>query len=258
MLRIVWLLILCMVLWAVAGAVGAANPPKPDLRCTALSVEKVETKEVPLRVRVHLEVHNKGVGSNPHYAARLVYRKGSSGPWTTVKEFPLPPGPSGGGAIWNPVVDLQEGGTYTFKVEVDFANQVSESNEGNNSKSITKTFQGGTPDLVVENVVAGITRTAANGAISTRVTWDVRNIGDGKADGLFVTVLKVSKDGGPFVELARKSKSNLNAGAKVQFTQNHNFTSVKKLKFRIETDATRTIHEHSESNNDADSQVVQH
>lgn len=244
---------------ALATAATASTPPrpKPDLRCPELTAEKVETIEVPLRVRVFLKVRNFGPGNSEAFVSRLSYRKGSSGTWNAVRDFQCPFSPPNGGAQWHEIVDLGEGGTYTFKVEVDPSHAITEVSEGNNIKTVTKTFSAGTPDLTVTNVDAQITRTAANGAVYAKVTWDVNNTGDGKAAGSFVTVIKVSKNGGSFVELARSTRSNLLARAATHFTDNHSFTGVSKLKFRIETDATHVIHERSESNNSADSGVLQ-
>ena len=236
-----------------AGRGLATNPPRPDLRCAQLTAERVQTTEVPLRVRVFLKVLNFGPGNSESFSARLSYRKGPSGPWVTVRDYALPFSPPNGGAEWHTLVDLSEGGSYTFKVEVDPEHRVTESNEGNNTKTVTKTFQGGTADLTVADVSAQITRTTSSGTVYTKVTWDVKNIGDGKATGSFVTVIRVSKNNGSFAELARYTRSNLQPGASTAFTDNHSFTGVTRLKFRIETDATGAIVERSNSNNSADS-----
>jgi hypothetical protein len=106
-------------------------------------------------------------------------------------------------------------------------------------------------------VDARITRTTSTGTVYTNVTWDVQNIGDGKAQPTFVTVIKVSKNGGSFAELARYSRSNLAASASYHYVDNHSFTNVTRLKFRIQTDATNTVYERSNSNNSADSQLLQ-
>lgn len=257
MRRTVSVVMLAAAALGLASVVLATNPAKPDLRCAELTAERVQTMEVPLRVRVHLKVLNFGPGNSESFTARLSYRKGPSGPWVTVHEYPLPFSPPGGGAEWNPMIDLSEGGTYTFKVEVDPEHQIAESNEGNNTKTVTKTFAGGTPDLTVVNVDAQMTRTTSSGTVYTKVTWGVKNIGDGKAAGSFVTVIKVSKNNGPFVELARYTRSNLQAGASTAFTDSHSFTAVTRLKFRIDTDATSAIAERSNSNNSADSGVLQ-
>ncbi len=243
--------------WCAAAAPAATNKPKPDLRCYELSAEKVETQAVPLRVRVHFAVKNFGPGSSESYTARLSYRKNPSGPWTVYKDYPLPFSPPNNGAIWNPMIDLAEGGSYTFKCEVDVDQKIVETSESNNSRQVTKTFAAGTPDLVVANLEAQITRVASNGTVYTKVSWDVQNIGDGKAAGSFVTVLKVAKNNGPFAELGRYTRSNLQPGASFHFTVNHNFTGVNKLRFRVETDATHVLTERSNGNNSADSPPLQ-
>jgi hypothetical protein len=235
---------------------ASPTPPKPDLRCAILTVEKLPTQAVFLRVKVHLEVKNFGAGNSESFVSRLSYKKGS-GAWTVHQEFPSPFTPPGGGAIWNPQIDLPESGTYTFKVEVDANHKVAESSEGNNTKTVSKVLAGGTPDLTPTNLDAVITRVTSNGAVYTKVEWDVENIGDGKAAGSFVTVIKVSKNNGSFVELARFSRSNLQAGGTFHFVKTSSFTSVTRLKFRIETDATNAIGERSNSNNSADSVVLQ-
>jgi subtilase family serine protease len=235
----------------------ATTPPKPDLRCSELSVEKVQTMEVPLRVRVHLAVKNFGPGNSESYVARLSYRKGASGAWTAVRDYPLPFSPPNGGAEWNPTVDLPEGGSYTFKVEVDVNGEIAESSEGNNVKTVTKTFSSGTPDLTVANLDARITHTTSSGTVTAKVSWDVTNTGDGKAAGSFVTVLKVAKNNAAFVELSRYSRSNLEAGASFHYTATPSFTSVTRLKFRIEADAGHVIAERSNANNTAESGVLQ-
>ena len=233
----------------------ATTTPKPDLRCYELTAQKLETTTVPLRVRIHLAIKNFGPGNAEASLSRLSWRKGSSGAWTTVRDYQLPFSPKNGGAIWNTDVDLSAGGTYTFKVEVDVNHEVAEASEGNNTKTVTRTFSAGTPDLTVTNVDAQITRTTS-GTVTTNVTWDVENAGDGKAAGSFVTVIKVAKNGGSFAELARTTRSNLQAGAAFHYTNTHTFTGVTSLKFRIVTDATSTITERSNANNSADSGVL--
>ncbi len=237
-------------------ATSTPPPPKPDLRCAELTADRLTTTEVPLRVKVHLKVKNFGPGNSNEFVSRLSYRKGS-GSWITVHDYASGFTPVNHGAEWNPHIDLTEGGTYTFKVEVDVNKVITEVSEGNNTKTLTKTFPAGTPDLTVTDVDAQITRVASNGTVYTKVMWKVTNIGDGKATGSFVTVLKVSKNSGPFVELSRYTRSNLLAGASSSFTSTPSFTNVNKLKFRIETDATNVVQERSNSNNTADSGVLQ-
>jgi hypothetical protein len=251
------LLVLAGVVLLVAAQAPATTPPKPDLRCSELTADKVETMEVPLRVRVFFVVKNFGTGNFAAYTCRLSYRKGASGAWQAVQDYTVPFSPPNNGAQWHKLIDLAEGGTYTFKVEVDVNHVITESNEGNNTKTVTKTFSSGTPDLTVTNVDAQITHTTSSGTVYTKVTWDVENIGDGKASGSFVTVIKVSKNNGTFVELARYTRSNLQAGSAYHFTDNHSFTGVNKLKFRIQTDATGAITERSNANNTADSGTLQ-
>lgn len=241
----------------VAGVGATPAAPKPDLRCAELSVEKVPTMEVPLRVRVHLWVKNFGPGSSESYVAHLSHRKGSSGAWSLDHEYPLPFSPPNGGAVWNPTIDLPEGGTYTFKVEVDVTKKVTETNEGNNIRTVTKTFAAGTPDLTVTDLVARVTRKTVSGTVHVQVDWDVANIGDGKAAGSFVTVLKVAKNGSPFVELARFTRSNLQPKAKLHISKTQSFTEVTRLKFRVETDATHVLTERSNANNSVDSDLLQ-
>ena len=241
----------------VATAATSTTPaPKPDLRCAELTAERLTTMDVPLRVKVHFKVKNFGPGNSDGFVSRLSYRKGS-GSWITVNDYSTGFTPLNHGAEWNPHLDFTEGGTYTFKVEVDVNHAITEVSEGNNTKTLTKTFVAGTPDLTVTDVDAQVTRVASNGTIYTKVMWKVKNIGDGKAGGSFVTVLKVSKNNGPFVELSRYTRSNLQAGASTSFTSTPNFTNVNKLKFRIQTDATNVVQERSNSNNEADSGVLQ-
>lgn len=256
-MRHAWVTPLAGALLVIAAGAPATTPLKPDLRCAELTADKVETMEVPLRVRVFFWVKNFGPGNSEAYTCRLSYRKGSSGAWQTVQDYTVPFSPPNNGAQWHRLIDLSEGGTYTFKVEVDVNHVIAETSEGNNTRTVTKTFSAGTPDLTVTNVDAQITHTTSSGTVYTKVTWDVANIGDGKAAGSFVTVIKVSKNNGTFVELARYTRSNLQAGSSYHFTDNHSFTGVTKLKFRIQTDATGAITERSNSNNTADSGTLQ-
>lgn len=237
-------------------AISTPPPPKPDLRCAELTADRLSTMEVPLRVKVHLKVKNFGPGNSDGFVSRLSYRKGS-GSWIVYKDYPTGFTPLNHGAEWNPHIDLAEGGSYTFKVEVDINKVITEVSEGNNTKTLSKTFVAGTPDLTVTDVDAQITRVASNGTVYTKVMWKVTNSGDGKAAGSFVTVLKVSKNSGSFVELSRYTRSNLLAGASSSFTSTPNFTNVNKLKFRIETDATNVVQERSNANNTADSGMLQ-
>ena len=228
----------------------------PDLVCTDLSLEKVETMQVPLRLEIHVAVKNSGPGDSQGFTTRLSYRKDDSVSWTTVRELSSPFTPAGSDTVWDQTVDLEEGGTYTFKVEVDPQGEISETNEDNNVATVTEDFVVGTPDLTVTNVRASATPGQRRGAVLATLEWDVQNIGNGPAVPNFVTVVQVSRNGGAFVELARYSRSDLAAGASHHYTETYSFANATWLRFRILTDVTNTVSERSNANNSADSHLL--
>ncbi len=233
----------------------AGAQAKPDLRVAGLSVEQIHVSGVPLRVKVTLEIKNFGATTPGGFTTRLSYRTKSTAPYTLLYDFHSGVRQLNGGDRWDRTFDFQEGGTYYFKAEVDADKQIAEAAEGNNIKTLVKTFVGGTPDLTVKNVVAqfkSVTPTAAR----ARVDWDVENVGDGKATGSFVTALKVSKNGSSFAELARYTRAGLAQGQSVHYYKEVSYSDVRSLRFMIVVDATNTLHESHEGNNTAYSETI--
>ena len=243
------------VAYVLPAMVWASPQAKPDLRVTGLSVEQIHVNNVPLRVKVELEVKNFGATTPGGFRTRLSYRTKSTVPYTPLYDFQSGVRQLNGGDRWTRTFDFQEGGTYYFKAEVDADKQIAETAEGNNLKTLVKSFVGGTPDLTVKNVVAqfkGVTPTAAR----ARVDWDVENVGDGKATGSFVTALKVSKNGSSFAELARFTKAGLGQGQSVHYYREVSYSDAHSLRFMIVVDATNTLHESHEGNNTAYSETI--
>jgi len=167
---------------------------------------------------------NFGATTSGGFKTRLSYRTKSTAPYTPLYDFQSAVRQLNGGDRWTRTFDFQEGGTYTFKAEVDADKQIAETAEGNNTRTLAKSFVGGTPDLTVKNVVAQFKSVTASAA-RARVDWDVENAGDGKATGSFVIALKVSKNGGGFAELARFTKAGL--------AQGQAFTTIKRSVTRM-------------------------
>jgi hypothetical protein len=84
----------------------------------------------------------------------------------------------------------------------------------------------------------------------------VENIGDGEAQGSFVTVLKVSKDGSGFAELARFTRTSLDKGKLSLFFKDVKYASVRSVRFMIVADATNVIHERNQTNNTVYSETI--
>ena len=228
---------------------------KPDLRVTVLTVEQIHVTTVPLRVRVNLQFKNFGGTTSGGFITRLSYRTKSTDPYTPLYDFHSNTNAANGGEAWSRSFDFQQGGTYYFKAEVDADKQIAETSEGNNTKVMMKSFMGGTPDITVKNVAAQFTNVTPSAA-HARVDWDVENVGDGKAVGTFVMVLKVSKNGTGFVELGRYSRAGLAQGQSAHFFRNVSFADVHSLRFMVVADATHTLHERNESNNQAYSETI--
>ena len=235
----------------------ATTPSKPDLRIEVLEVTQVPTNAVPLRLTAKITMKNYGCGTGAtSFVTRLSYRKTSSAPYQTLWDFPSGAASQGGGATWTKTFDFDAGGIYYFKAEADVNQAVAESSEGNNIKTLSHTFNAGQPDLVVENLNAVLTSVSASGTWSTKVEFDIANTGTGKALGSFVNVVKVSKNGGGMVELARYTASNLDAGQRRHFSKTTSFTGVTSIKFQVLADDTHVISEKSEANNSEYSQVL--
>jgi subtilase family serine protease len=235
--------------------VWASTQAKPDLRVVGLTVEKIQVDNVPLRVKVTLEIKNFGATTSGGFTTRLSYRTKSTEPYTSLYDFQSGTRQVNGGDRWDRTFDFQAGGTYYFKAEVDANKQIAESAEGNNTKTLAKSFVGGTPDLTVKNVVAQF-KSVTSSAARARVDWDVENAGDGKATGSFVIALKVSKNGTNFAELARFTKAGLDKGQTYHYFKEVSYSDVRSLRFMIVVDATNTIHESHEGNNSAYSETI--
>jgi len=231
---------------------------KPDLKVTELTADQQTTMTVPLRIKFALRILNVGTGTGTTvpFKTRLYYRRTSTAVWTALCDWTSGGlGPSGS-AYLGRTLDFTEGGIYYFKAEVDADNNIVEYSEGNNTKTLTKTFAAGTPDLTPINLAAAITSTTSSGTSYVKVEWDVKNIGDGKAAGSFVTVLYVSRNGGSYAEVQRYTRYNLDKNLSLHFSRSAPYTDFNSLRFRVITDATYLIHERQEGNNTLHSNVV--
>ena len=104
----------------------------------------------------------------------------------------------------------------------------------------------------MENPTAATVQVFTNGNWKVRVEWDIKNIGDGKAQGSFTTLLKVYKDSSlSGADLQSYSRSNLEAGHSLHFSKTTIFTNVHSLRFKVTTDSSAKIHEKREDNNSA-------
>lgn len=256
--RIFWGVMVFVLFFFLTDFVSGGGSVKSDLKVTELTVTRSDTQQVPLRLKVSLRILNTGAPTGAiNFITRLSYRMKSSDPWQTLHDFSMGAVSSGGGAHWEKTFDFTQGGSYTFKAEVDADKQVIESSENNNSKTVTKTFDAGTPDLIVKNLNASTVNVASSGAWRVKVEWDVENIGDGKAKGSFVTVLKVSENSGAWNEMQRFTRSNLDKGKSFHFSTQKTFASnVHSLRFQVVTDESHAIHEKGEGNNSAISNTL--
>jgi subtilase family serine protease len=239
-----------------AGQV-AVPATKPDLKVTELTAERISTMSVPLRIDIHLHIKNVGIGSGAtQFVTRLYYRMHSNESWQTLYDWSSGALAANGGATYTRTFDFTEGGTYYFKAEVDANNNVMESSESNNTKTLTKTFSAGTPDLTVANLVASELNRPTSGSMRIKIDWDVENIGDGKASGSFVTVLYVSKNTGSYAEVQRYTRSNLEKNGSLHFSRTASYSNFNSLRFKVMTDETHKIQERQEGNNTVHSNSV--
>jgi subtilase family serine protease len=253
--KVVFGSLLCAAIVSVSTAVPAAAQAKPDLRVLELTVDQVQTTNVPLRLKATIQIKNFGATTPSDFTTRLYYKTKSSDPYTALQDFHSGVRQPNGGDRWDKTFDFQEGGTYYFKAEADADKKIPESLEGNNIKTLTRNFAAGTPDLTIANVAAKFVSVSSSSA-HARVDWDVENTGDGKAAGLFVTVVKVSKNGAGFVELARFSKSDLAKGGSLHYFKDVTYADARSLRFMIVVDETHVIHERNENNNTAYSDTI--
>jgi hypothetical protein len=235
--------------------VWASTAAKPDLRVVELSAEQIQVSTMPLRVKVTLEIKNFGATTPGGFTTRLSYKTKSTESYAPLYDFRSAVRQLNGGDRWDRTFDFQKGGTYYFKAEVDADKQIPETAEGNNTKTLVKSFVGGTPDLILKNVVAQF-KSVTPSMARARVDWDVENAGDGKATGSFVIALKVSKNGSSFAELARFTKAGLDQGQTSHYFKEVSYSDVHSLRFMIVVDATNTIHESHEGNNTAYSETI--
>lgn len=238
----------------------AAERDVPDLRVTQFTVEQVRSVSVPLRVKAAVMMKNYGgaTGDAP-YVTRLSYRQKRSDAWQTLEEWKGHPLTEGGGARYEQFYDLPLTGrvTLTFRVVLDAEGQVKEHSRGNNTRTVTESFYAGVPDLAVEDLEAGIAKITSKGAWHTKVQFDVANVGTGRAQGPFVTVLKVCRDDGGYTEIARWTLSNLAPGARHHFKESAVFSDVESLKFFVSVDDGQAVMEKENQNNTAYSDLVE-
>jgi hypothetical protein len=233
--------------------------PKPDLKVTELTATQIASDFIPLRVHIFMRIKNSGNIHTPSVSCitRLYYRMHSTDPWQTLHDFTSGSLPAGSSTHFAQDFDFTAGGAYTFKAEVDAGYAIAESSESNNTKTISKTFAAGTPDLVVANLTAATVQTYANGNWKVKVEWDVTNIGDGKAKPSFITVLKVYKDNSVSgADLQSSTRSNLEAGHSLHFSKTTTFANVNSLHFKVITDSTGAVHEKREDNNSAQTSTL--
>jgi hypothetical protein len=240
---------------AFPAALQATVPAKPDLRVTELTAERVKTANVPLELRIGVTIKNFGATTPGGFTTRLYYKTKSTNPYAPLHDFQSGVRALNGGDHWDKTFNFQEGGTYYFKAEVDAENKIAEISEGNNTKLLTMTFQAGTPDLAVRNLTAQFTSVTPANA-KARVEWDVENVGDGKAVGSFVTVLKVSKNGSSFAELSRFTRYNLDKDKSFHYYKDVTYSDLRSLRFMVVADDTHMIQERSENNNTAYTETI--
>ena len=223
---------------------------KPDWKVTELTAERIQTTQTPLRIKVVLRVKNVGtVNSSGQFVTRLECRRKSSDPWQHLFDWHGGSTAAGGGARYEKSFDFSEGGGYTFRAMVDPGDAIDETSETNNTKSLTKSFDAGTPDLTIRNLGAAVTRTLPNGSRKIKVEWDLANIGDGAAKPAFVIVLEVSRNGGSYTAIQRYTKSNLAAGASQHYSKEVTYADFNTLVFKVTADDSSKVHESNEGNN---------
>jgi subtilase family serine protease len=237
-----------------ANLLRGTTQPKPDLVVSEMTATQIPSNTVPLRVRIDLVILNRGTAPTPSspWITRLYYRLHSSDPWQTLHDFSRGALSAGSSAHFSQDFNFTSSGTYVFKAEVDAGKTIAESSEGNNIKTISKTFAAGTPDLVVTNLTATTIQLYPNGNWKVKVDWDVNNNGDGKAKPSFTTLLRVYKDSSVSGEdLQSYNRSNLESGHSLHFSKTITFSNVHSLRFKVVTDSNDTIHEKREDNNSA-------
>ena len=244
----------------VLTSLAAAAEDAPDLRLTAFTVDQVRSVSTPLRLKIAIMMKNYGAptGDTP-YVTRLTYRQKRSDPWQTLEEWEGNPLANGGGARYEQYFDLPLTGrvTLTFRATLNADGSLKEKSRRSNAKTLTQSFHAGVPDLAVENLEAGLVEVTSGGAWKSRVEFDVANVGTGRAEGTFLTVLKVCKSGGGYTELARWSISNMAPGAKRHFKKTASFAEVESLKFFVSVDEGQAIMEKENQNNTAYSDLVE-
>ncbi|MGA9348899.1 MAG: CARDB domain-containing protein, partial [Anaerolineae bacterium] len=134
------------------------------------------------------------------------------------------------------------GGYHTVRVETDTTGAVSESNEGNNSRSETWNWAGGNVDLIVYDIWSNTTPLTAGEWED--ITFQIRNQGSASTATTFYT--KMWFDG---QEIWTWYTNGLSAGYAATGSVNVRANNAGTHTIQVDTDTTNAVSESDESNN---------
>lgn len=141
---------------------ASAETGAPDLTVYPENFSGTDPQAIGNRIRISTEVRNVGDGNATGFTTRFTLdgsmnlgeaRVGGLGPWQSA---------SVQSNQWN----VTTPGNHTVSVNVDILNEVSESNEGNNSRS--KSFPAGYADFRVISITPTVTSPRAGDSVSFR------------------------------------------------------------------------------------------
>lgn len=174
----------------------------PDLTVTA-SVQLLTSTEGN-RLRVYFTVLNSGIG--PTYGSvwrdRIYLVRVNSGGTTTIQTTTHRGTLAAGSSYmttYDSFIRRDINGNFTLQVVTDYEGRIVESNEGNNAFLYSLILPTVYSDLYLYNITTSPSQSVTGGS-QVRVTWSVRNVGNGIASGgwydlLFIdTVPRVTRN----------------------------------------------------------------
>ena len=157
----------------------------PDLTVTA-SVQLLTSIEGN-RLRVNFTVLNSGIG--PTYGSlwrdRIYLVRVGSGHTTTLQTTTHRGTLAAGSSyltMYDSFIRRDINGNFTLQVITDYDSRIVESNEGNNAFLYSLTLPTVFSDLYLYNITTSPSQSVTGGS-QIRVTWSVRNVGNGIASG---------------------------------------------------------------------------
>jgi subtilase family serine protease len=233
---------LSMPAFAVSSGIAEARP-KPDL--TPVSIKYTDTVTAGKLVGFDCLVKNAGTANSSGFAVKW-YVNGKE--ICTGTHIGVPAGkslidPSDGGTLF---YNFSTPGTYTVTILVDSNNEVAESNEKNNSLTISISVLSPEVDLIPTAITASAT---TNIKLGQKVTFDsgVKNAGSANAPGFSVKwLVNNMKNGYGGHEAVPANTTVIDGNSRFEYT----FNSPGTYTITFQVDSDKVVSESNEKNNE--------